>query len=259
MTACPPSDSRYSPPSVAFLRESALSIAIALVIVLLWMLSAYASLFVLPDASTLPLAGVIGMMMVRAFLHTGLFILSHDAMHGSLVPAYPKANKWIGQFILGLYSFLSFKRMQNKHHQHHRTPAQPGDPDFHPGSFWAWYFGFMRTYVKGDQGWIIFWGMSALFYPLVFIFHLPVTNVVLFWLLPQGLSSWQLFYFGTYRPHRCPTNGHTNPHRANSSKASLFWSFLSCYHFDYHWEHHQYPHLPWYKLPSARRQSGERR
>jgi hypothetical protein len=39
---------------------------------------------------------------------------------------------------------------------------------------------------------------------------------------------------------------------AKSSNYSTFWSFIACYHFDYHWEHHEYPYLPWYSLPIAR-------
>jgi beta-carotene/zeaxanthin 4-ketolase len=234
----------------SLVRESFVSIAIAAVILLLWLLSGYVGLFVLPDVRELPLAGVVGAIAIRSFLHTGLFILAHDAMHGTLIPAYPKANDWAGRLILALYSMLSFKKLSACHHQHHRTPARESDPDYHTGGFWSWYFKFMRTYLQGTQGAVIFWGMSALFYPLVFVFSVPLLNIALFWLLPQAISSWQLFYFGTYRPHKRPQGGHTNAHRATSSQASLLLSFLSCYHFDYHWEHHQYPNLPWYKLPS---------
>ena len=239
--------------SAALLRESFISISLATFILLMWLTTVYASLFILPDARTLPIVGVLGVVVGRSFLHTGLFIVAHDAMHGSLAPAYPRLNDQLGQIILWVYSFLSFDTMQACHHQHHRTPAQASDPDFYAGSFWAWYLKFMRTYIKGGQGWAIFWGMSVFFYPMVLLLHVPVLNAVLFWLLPQALSSWQLFYFGTYRPHRRPPGGHTNGHRANSSTASTLVSFLSCYHFDYHWEHHQYPHLPWYKLPSVHR------
>ena len=234
----------------ALARESFVSISVAILIVFLWLSSAYVALFVFPDARELPIVSLLLTVVGRSFLHTGLFILAHDAMHGSLAPAYPKLNDALGRVILAVYSFLSFEQMQAAHHQHHRTPAQSEDPDFYLGGFWSWYFNFMRTYITGGQGWVIFWGMSALFYPMVLWLGVPVLNAVLFWLLPQAISSWQLFYFGTYRPHKRPPGGHTNAHRANSSQASPFWSFFSCYHFDYHWEHHQYPHLPWYKLPS---------
>jgi len=231
--------------SDSLIRESLTSISIAAAIVLLWLLTAYFGLFVLPDAREMTLIGVIAVIALRSFLHTGLFILAHDAMHGTLIPAYPNLNNWAGQAILGIYSMLSFKTLSACHRQHHRTPAQKTDPDYYQGGFWIWYFKFMRSYIKGKQGAVIFWGMSFLFYPLLFLFDVPVMNAALFWLLPQAVSSWQLFYFGTYRPHKTPPGGHTNSHRANSSTVSPLLSFLSCYHFDYHWEHHQYPHLPW--------------
>ena len=242
---------RFAP--AAIIRESFISITIAAIIVVLWLFTAYTSLFVLPKATEISIYAVIAIILGRSFLHTGLFILAHDAMHGSLMPAYPKVNDWAGRFVLMIYSFLSFGHMTECHHQHHRTPAQESDPDFYPASFWPWYIHFMRGYVQNGQGALIFWGMSLFFYPLILIFHVPLLNAVLFWLLPQGLSSLQLFYFGTYRPHKTPPGGHTNAHRAVSSSVPPLLSFLSCYHFDYHWEHHQYPHLPWYKLPSVRR------
>ncbi|MEM9946510.1 MAG: hypothetical protein AAF810_10660, partial [Cyanobacteria bacterium P01_D01_bin.36] len=179
--------------SAAQIRESIVSIALSALIMMLWLVTVYASLFVLPDAKLMPVAGVLGVVAGRSFLHTGLFILAHDAMHGTLAPAYPRLNDRIGKIILWVYSFLSFDMMQACHHQHHRTPAQHSDPDFYAGSFVPWYFKFMRTYIKGGQGWTIFWGMSAFFYPLVLLLHVPLLNAVLFWLLPQGLSSLQLF------------------------------------------------------------------
>jgi fatty acid desaturase len=52
--------------------------------------------------------------------------------------------------------------------------------------------------------------------------------------------------------HRQTEEGYSDRHRAKSINYSVIWSFITCYHFSYHWEHHQYPHLPWYKLPLAR-------
>lgn len=34
-----------------------------------------------------------------------------------------------------------------------------------------------------------------------------------------------------------------------SSSAGRLLSFLTCYHFDYHWEHHRWPYAPWWQLP----------
>ena len=86
-----------------------------------------------------------------------------------------------------------------------------------------------------------------------FVFlHVSVINIFLFWVIPILISSLQLFTFGIFLPHRQRNEKYQDRHRAISNNYSVFWSFITCYHFGYHWEHHQYPNLPWYKLPLAR-------
>ena len=78
----------------------------------------------------------------------------------------------------------------------------------------------------------------------------PYVNTLIFFAGCSILSAVQLFYFGTYLPHRGP---HVNEHRARSNDFSTLWSFLTCYHFGYHLEHHRYPMVPWWRLPTARK------
>jgi beta-carotene ketolase (CrtW type) len=78
-------------------------------------------------------------------------------------------------------------------------------------------------------------------------------NLILFWIIPPLLSTFQLFYFGTYLPHRELSEPYTDAHRTRSNDYNVFWSFLSCYHFGYHWEHHEYTHIPWWRLPKIRK------
>jgi beta-carotene/zeaxanthin 4-ketolase len=84
---------------------------------------------------------------------------------------------------------------------------------------------------------------------LSYIFQICPINVGLFWAFPLILSSLQLFYFGTFLPHRQPLEGYNNFHRANSTQLPIFLSFLSCYHFGFHQEHHEFPYIPWWQLP----------
>ncbi|PNH01868.1 Beta-carotene ketolase [Tetrabaena socialis] len=59
---------------------------------------------------------------------------------------------------------------------------------------------------------------------------------------------------GTYLPHR-PPKGHRGPmpwHASRTSAAPRLLSFLTCYHFDLHWEHHRWPYAPWWHLPHCR-------
>jgi len=83
----------------------------------------------------------------------------------------------------------------------------------------------------------------------------PLTNLLLFWVAPALLSTFQLFYFGTYLPHRLPAAGYDNMHRAVSSNYPVWLSLLTCFHFGYHLEHHVQPVVPWWRLPRLHRQS----
>ena len=191
-------------------------------------------------------------ILYQTFLYTGLFITAHDAMHGSVCPTHPRINKAIGAIAVRLYALFSYRKLLVKHSAHHRTPASAADPDFHDGEhsgFLAWYLRFMREYLSWWQ--II--GMAVVFQIMEYVLMVPTINLILFWVSPALLSTLQLFYFGTYLPHRLPEGGYDNPHRARSNAYSILWSFITCYHFGYHWEHHEYPYLPWWRLPTIRK------
>ena len=75
---------------------------------------------------------------------------------------------------------------------------------------------------------------------------------MLFWALPAILSAFQLFYFGTYLPHRAEDEAFGDAHRARSNDFSWTMSLLTCFHFGYHHEHHDNPAVPWWRLPATR-------
>jgi beta-carotene ketolase (CrtW type) len=96
--------------------------------------------------------------------------------------------------------------------------------------------------------------MAIIFNILYHLLNIPLANLVLFWILPSVLSTLQLFYFGTFLPHRESPDKFKDHHRARSNDYNIIFSFVTCYHFGYHWEHHQYPYVPWWKLPKVRQQ-----
>lgn len=227
-------------------------ILLAISVISLWLASLIILLSI--NISQLPWFLLILAVLLRAFLHTGLFITTHDAIHGTVFPQHRQFNDFIGSVAARMYVFLPYKILLEKHQLHHQYPASAKDPDFcEDGSKnpFLWYLSFMKGYLEGKQSWVVFIGMSLVFYPLLLGLHIPLVNLILFWLFPIFLSSIQLFCFGIFLPHRQPKEGYTNRHRAKSSNFSVFLSFLTCYHFGYHWEHHEYPHLPWYKLPAV--------
>jgi beta-carotene/zeaxanthin 4-ketolase len=185
----------------------------------------------------------------RTFIQTGLFILAHDAMHGSLIPLSPRWNRRLGAIALGLYAGLSFDICCRNHAKHHRYPGQGQDPDFHDGINsrpWQWYLKFMREYLSVVQG-LKFLTIVLIVGTIAFCLHISLLKLWLWWIFPLVLSSIQLFIFGTYLPHDRMED--SNRHCARTIDYPVWWSFLSCYHFGYHWEHHEYPHTPWYRLP----------
>jgi len=199
--------------------------------------------------------GLIGFGIVwQTFLYAGLFITAHDAMHGLVFPKNPKINNLVGSVCVVLYGLLSYKDLVHKHWLHHKYPGSEHDPDFHDNqhkNFWAWYFRFMCNYGTWKQllGWTI------IFNVLRFVVHLSPMNLILFWCLPSILSSIQLFYFGTFLTHREPEGGYTNQHCTQTIALPVFLSFITSYHFIYHQEHHEYPQVPWWKLPEVRRKN----
>lgn len=225
-------------------------LSIALTIIGLWILSL--TTLLTRDVAQIQIGIIPVCVLCQMFLYTGLFITAHDAMHGTVCPARPRLNNIIGTVAVRLYALFEYRNLLAKHWAHHKTPASGTDPDFHDGThsgFLAWYFHFMKTYL----GWKQIVGMALVFQIMEYVLGIPTVNLLLFWVLPSWLSTLQLFYFGTYLPHRLPEGGYDNRHRAQSNVYSTFWSFITCYHFGYHWEHHEYPYVPWWELPKTRK------
>ncbi len=217
----------------------------------LWLLTFFLACQI--NLAITPLWLIVLIILGRTFLHTGLFIISHDANHGNVFTGNRQLNNSIGATALAIYGLLPYQKFVANHSLHHLHPGTEKDPDFHnpnQSSLIRWYLGFMRRYLDKRQLIILFFGMTILFHGLRLGFNVESANLLLFWILPLLLSSMQLFYFGTFLPHRGQFHG--NNHRARSSNFPVIISFFACYHFGYHWEHHEYPHLPWFKLPTAR-------
>ncbi len=177
-------------------------------------------------------------MLLQMHLYTGLFITAHDAMHGT-VSSNRSVNNAVGFVCTFLYAAFWYPKLLTKHHQHHRHVHTDQDPDHHDGGFWSWYLRFIRNYLSIWQ--VVF--MAALFNVLKI--WIPQANLILFWVVPSLLSTLQLFYFGTYLPHK---GEHDNVHHSTSQPKGHVWAFFSCYFFGYHYEHHDSPGTPWWRL-----------
>lgn len=192
---------------------------------------------------------IILVVLVQTWLYAGLFIIAHDCMHSSFLPGRPKANHIIGQAILLVYAGFPFGKLRAAHHAHHDHVGTAEDPDFNaanPKSFMPWFGKWFLTYFGPVQfGFIL--GLTLIY---MFVLGAGYFNILIFWALPALLSSLQLFYFGTYLPHRHDDDSFADEHNARTNDYPYLLSLLTCFHFGYHHEHHLYPHEPWWRLPA---------
>jgi len=225
-----------------FIRKN-LGIFIALTIILSWFF--HLSFWISQDVNFYN-PWIYVAILIQTHLYTGLFISSHDSIHGVISSKHPLINRTIGRICTILFAFNNYSLLSKKHHLHHAHVNTEKDPDVHQGNFFSWWFKFALQYVHWTQ--IL---AMAITYNLLKIWF-PMENLILFWELPAILSTMQLFYFGTFLPHKGP---HTkdNVHQSRSQKKNDLWAFISCYFFGYHYEHHAFPYLPWWRLASSKK------
>ncbi len=195
----------------------------------------------------------LGLILLQCWLYAGVFIVAHDSMHGTLFPNSKRANAWFGSAVLFIYAGFNWRLMQQAHMDHHAYPGTDKDPDFNadnPKAFWPWYFRFFTRYFGAVQ-FLILLGFTLVY---IVILGASYINTVVMWAVPAILSSLQLFYFGTYLPHRHDTP-FADEHNARTNSFPVWLSLLTCFHFGYHHEHHLYPHEPWWRLPARRRET----
>ncbi len=236
--------------------QTFIGLIIACFIIAIWTISL--GIFLKLDISKTNIILILTAILWRTFFQTGLFITAHDAMHGVVFPKNSKINNFIGNLCVILYALFDYKKLLERHWLHHQNPASELDPDFHDGKhkkFFSWYFYFMFRYWS----WLRFLGMTVAYHSVKNILHIPESNLILFWAIPLLLSSLQLFYFGTYLPHREPLEGYENSHHTQSIYRPFFWSLISCYHFGYHEEHHKYPYISWWQLPMIVKQEKKKK
>ena len=218
-----------------------MGVLIALLIILAW----GAHLFYLLVYLTVDPASITFWLhlLFQTWLFTGLFITAHDAMHNT-VSRHRGLNNTIGFVATQLYAGLWYPQLLKQHRLHHQHPGTGDDPDYHVGNqnFFVWWFSFMKHYLTIGQ--IVI--MAVLFNVGLLFFN--ELQLIVFWIVPAVLSTFQLFYFGTYRPHRLPHEDDMQPHNARTQKRNHLWALLSCYFFGYHSEHHDSPKTPWWQL-----------
>ena len=230
--------------------EAIVSQALAAIIVVVWASIHFATILG-HSADGLGFAAIALIVAIQTWLSAGLFIIAHDAMHGSLVPGRPGRNRVFGRLTLMMYAGLDYDRMLPAHHRHHRHTGTAADPDFNvssPSRPMAWFLRFFGNYYSHVQ--LVRITVVALLYMAL---GADLFDFAIFWAVPALLALVQLFVFGTYLPHRHGDDDFADHHRARSGAGGIV-SLISCFHFGgYHLEHHCNPGTPWWRLPSLRR------
>jgi beta-carotene/zeaxanthin 4-ketolase len=190
-------------------------------------------------------------VLVQCWLNVGLFIVAHDCMHGSFAPRRRWLNTVAGRVCLFLYAGFSYDRLRPAHFEHHKAPGSAADPDFderHPSAFLAWFVRFMFTYFGLKEFAVMFAFVVA-----QLLAGVPLVKLYIFWALPAIASALQLFYFGTFLPHRHNAEAFVDGHNARTQNFPELVSLVTCFHFGYHHEHHLQPSVPWWQLPCVHR------
>lgn len=243
-------------PTLTHRTGDLLAPVLAIGVITAWTASLWYSFFqmhtgVLPDS-----LAAVGMMLWIQFLYCGLFIVTHDACHGTACPGNPRLNRLLGQITAMLYAAFNFDRLVPKHLAHHMHVATLKDPDFHDlsgkgESFFRWGFRFFRQYLRVSQI-LVMMVVAQIFFHIL---KIPERNVIQFWVVPAILSGIQLFFFGTWLPHRVAIGKEfSDHHHARDTGLPWILSLVSCWHFGYHHTHHLKPGVPWFRLPTHRRQ-----
>jgi len=218
-----------------------MGIIIAFIIISIWASHLFYSLLYVNVDITNPVFYL--HILLQGYLYTGLFITAHDAMHGT-VSKNKFINKSIGSISTLLFAGLSYNILIKNHFKHHKNPGEEEDPDFYTKSqnFFIWWGTFLWRYTTITQLII----MAVVFNVLKIWFD--EISIIVFWVVPAFLGTFQLFFFGTYLPHKYPHTDKMQPHKARTQKRNHLWAMLSCYFFGYHYEHHESPRTPWWRL-----------
>lgn len=245
------SEARQAKERAAPGRTTLIGLTLAIAIIAGWATIHIAGVFCYDWTPATALLAV-PLVLLQTWLSVGLFIVSHDAIHGSLAPNRPRVNRAMGWLVMTLYAGFHYDRLEASHTEHHAAPGTARDPDFsasHPTNFARWFGQFMAHHF----GLRPFLFVNAVVWGYVLILGADMTNVLIFYGVPSIASAVQLFYFGTWRPHRHADDRFADTHNARSDRMPSLLATITCYNFGgFHHEHHLYPHEPWWRLPSRR-------
>ncbi|MDZ5649363.1 fatty acid desaturase family protein [Nitrospirillum sp. BR 11828] len=210
-----------------------------------------------------PIVYLIAVWLIGAFQFALTEALLHEASHYNLFPQ----KKWNdrAEILLGLPFFRTVKQFRIEHRLHHAKLGQPDDPiivDYKAHGLlngpinltWIWFIkpfiGYAGYYYcralslsprKEGLKILTFWTIVLFIVFEVGIFKL----ILLYWIIPFFWCCMSFLYWSEITDHYLAKNGT----RSNLSPVKNFLHHNNGYHYI----HHKYANIPWYRLPDAAR------
>jgi len=206
-----------------------------------------------------------------------LMILMHDGVHYRLF-RHRRLNEWVSEVALGWPVLASARAYRRNHVAHHRFLNSDRDPDWvRKQGDPAWAFPkepieLIRLLVREVSGLGAVALMSVIrkvgsadkrvstrFTAARYGFYLAVLvaalwaglgkTVILYWFVP--LFTWLVFIFRirSIAEHSAIDGPNPDTHTRTTVPTLLERIFIAPKNVSYHWEHHQYPAVPFYRLP----------
>ena len=180
------------------------------------------------------------------FCFTGLFILAHEAIHGTLLPGHPRLGHALGWLFAFAYAGMDYRTLRARHREHHAAPGRAEDPDAHQsGRFLPHFLGFIYRYLR-------IWQVALLVLVGNQLGQAGHTRAMLCaYVGPVVASTLVVFTVGIFLVHHPKlwrAGVADERHRSVGVDLGGAGSLLAILFFNTHWLHHEHPHLTWVQL-----------
>lgn len=183
---------------------------------------------------------------VNACCFTGLFILAHEAIHGTLLPEFPRLGHVLGRVFASVYALVDYDLLRANHARHHRHVGTTDDPDYDAeGRILVHAARFMRRYLRWYSIPVLALAGHALGQRG---FSLAMIGA---YVAPVLLSTAIVFTVGIHLVHHPVLVAKYAPNddqRAVCIDFGRVGSMLLILNFNTHWLHHAQPRLSWWEL-----------
>jgi len=203
--------------------------------------------------------------ILGAFADHALFVMIHECSH-RLIFKSPVANRLAGIFAnmpLIFPSSVSFERYHIKHHSFQGVHELDGDLPNH------WEARLIDNYFIGKVIWLLFYPFFQLFrisrlkeikpfdkwIALNWLVQIAFVSAVTIWIGPKALAFMVLSFFFSVGLHPLGARWIQEHYLTHGEQETYsYYGVLNhvAFNVGYHNEHHDFPSIPWNRLPQIR-------